>query len=387
MKKKRVCVFTGTRAEYGLLRPLMARIKADKNLRLQVIAAGMHLSRKFGHTYKEILRDGFKIDYKASIPLADDSSLGLCSSVSAGLVNIGRAYAKLNPDAVIILGDRFEALSAAIAAVFFKVPVVHLHGGESTFGLIDEPIRHSITKMSWLHFTSTGEYRKRVIQLGENPDTVFNVGAVGLDNIKSMKLLSRKELLRQLQLPRDSRIAAVTFHPVTLDRESPARQFSRLLGALDSFPGLKLVFTMPNADPGNRAIVKLIERYVRRNPLRTRAFSSLGQLRYLSLLKHAEIVIGNSSSGIIEAPSFFTPTVNIGDRQKGRVHGDTVIDCPARVNSIVSAMEKGLSASFHEHCRNLKNPYGDGKTSARIMEILKRSLNSEIDLMKVFHDL
>jgi len=365
----------------------MERIRADKSVHLRVIASGMHLSRKFGHTYKEIIKDGFKVDYKAAMPVENDSPSGLCAAVSAGLVSIARAYEKLKPDAVIILGDRFEALSAAIAAVFLKVPIVHLHGGESTFGLIDESIRHSITKMSWLHFTSAETYRNRVIQLGEDPKTVFNVGAIGLDNITSMNLLSRAELSRQLKLGLDGKIAAVTFHPVTLDLEPPRKQFSALLDSLDLFPELKLVFTMPNADPGNATIVKLIKRYVRKYPLRARAFTSLGQLRYLSLLKHAAVVVGNSSSGIIEAPSFFVPTVNIGDRQKGRVQGGTVINCLPSVPAISAAIEKGLSKKFKEQCSNLRNPYGDGKTSMRILKILRENIKRRINLMKVFYDL
>jgi len=387
MKKSRICVFTGTRAEYGLLRPLMARIRADKNLRLQVIASGMHLSAKFGSTYKEILKDGFTIGYKAFMPVEGDTPLELCSTVSAGLTAIGRAYHKLKPDAVVILGDRFEALSAAIAAVFLRVPIIHLHGGESTFGLIDEPIRHSITKMSWLHFTSTETYRNRVIQLGENPKMVFNTGAIGLDNIASMKLLSRKELSNQLKMDLSGKLAAITFHPVTLDSESPGKQFSALLEALDSFPEFKLIFTMPNADPGNREIVKLIEHYVLKNPSKARAFASLGQLRYLSLLKHAAIVLGNSSSGLIEAPSFLIPTVNIGDRQKGRVQGPSVINCPPQRTAIVSAIKKGLSRGFAEKCLAAKNPYGAGNTAPKILRAIKNSLRGSVDLKKVFYDL
>ncbi|MDO8804531.1 MAG: UDP-N-acetylglucosamine 2-epimerase, partial [Elusimicrobiota bacterium] len=335
MKKIHICVFTGTRAEYGLLRPFMELVRNDKSLGLQIIVSGMHLSRKFGYTYREIVKDGFKIDYKAIMPVEGDSPLSLCSSVGAGLTAIARGYQKLKPDAVVILGDRFEALSAAIAAVFLRIPIIHLHGGESTFGLIDEPIRHAITKMSWLHFTSTEKYRNRVIQLGENPEMVFNVGAIGLDNIAGLNLLSRAELCKQLNIDLNSRIAAITFHPVTLDSESPGKQFSSLLDALQSFPEISPIFTMPNADPGNSEIVRLINEYVKKNGLRARAFTSLGQLRYLSLLKHSDIVIGNSSSGIIEAPSFFIPTVNIGDRQKGRVQGGTIINCFPRSLSIV----------------------------------------------------
>lgn len=386
MKPFRVCVFTGTRAEYGLLRPVMSLLRGDKDFHLQVLVSGMHLSRKYGATYRQILGDGFKIDARAAMPVGDDSDLGLCNSVSAGLRSISRAYARLKPDAVIILGDRFEALSAAVAAVFLRIPIVHLHGGESTFGLFDEAIRHSITKMSWLHFTSTEIYRRRVIQLGENPGKVFTVGAVGLDNIRTLKFLSKSELSSLLQFSLSGKVAAVTFHPVTLESGSPAAQFSALLTGLDAFPELKIVFTMPNADTGNGEIIALIKDYVRKHPQRAKAFASLGQLRYLSLLKHSDVVVGNSSSGIIEAPSFSIPTVNIGDRQSGRLQGGTVINCAPAAVAIRNALKKALSPAFAAKCRDLKNPYGDGKTSARLVRILKAQLKRGVDLKKVFYD-
>jgi len=387
VKKKTVCVFTGTRAEYGLLRPLMRLIRADAGLRLRVIAAGMHLSPEFGNTYREIIRDGFRIDHRVRLPLGDDSPLGTCRAAAAALEGVGSGYRKLRPDAVVILGDRYEALSAAIAASFMRIPIVHLHGGESTFGLIDEAIRHSITKMSWLHFTSTEKYRRRVIQLGENPGTVFNFGAIGLDNVYSMEFCSKDELSRLLGFDLSGKVAAVTFHPVTLDREPPSRQTSALLKALDSFPELKLVFTMPNADAGNAAVTWSIKKYAARNPLRARCFQSLGQLRYLSLLKNADIVVGNSSSGIIEAPSFHIPTVNVGNRQKGRVQGSSVINCPPAPASIASAIRKGLSPVFLRRCRSAGNPYGRGNTAPRILSVLKGFLKKTPDLEKKFLDI
>ncbi|OGS08960.1 MAG: UDP-N-acetyl-D-glucosamine 2-epimerase, UDP-hydrolysing [Elusimicrobia bacterium RIFOXYA12_FULL_51_18] len=387
MRRFKICVFTGTRAEYGLLRPLMRLIRADKDSLLQVIASGTHLSPKFGLTYREILKDGFKIDMKARMRVGNDSPAGLCAAMSDGLVSIARAYDRLGPDAVVILGDRFEALSAAIASVLMRIPIIHLHGGESTFGVIDESIRHSITKMSWLHFTSTEKYRKRVIQLGEEPSRVFKVGAVGLDSVRTLKLLEKPDLERRLGIVFDGPVAAVTFHPATLESGSAGEQFLALLNALDLFPDLKLVFTMPNADTGRGEIVKLVKRYVRANSKRARAFISLGQLGYLSLLKHAAIVIGNSSSGIIEAPSFRIPTVNIGDRQRGRVQGPTVIDCAPRSADIAAAIKRGLTIGFLKKCGVSKNPYGDGKASPRIFAVLKARIRKGADLKKVFYDL
>lgn len=387
MRKYKVCVFTGTRAEYGLLRPLMALIRNDIGLSLQVIAAGMHLDSRFGSTFRQILRDGFSIDAKVHLPLADDSPVGLCRATSKALSGLSLAYSKLKPEAVVILGDRFEALAAAIAAAFMRIPIVHIHGGESTFGLIDEPIRHSITKMSWLHFTATEVYRSRVIQLGEHPRSVYNVGAIGIDNIHSMKLLSKEKLGQLIGMELGEKLAAVTFHPVTLEKEDPGMQFEELLKALKSFPELKLVITMPNADIGSQSIMELIKKFSAGNLGRAKVFSSLGQLGYLSLLKHSSLVIGNSSSGIIEAPSFRIPTVNIGDRQKGRIQSETVINCMPRAGSIKAAIHKALSNDFQACCAKAANPYGHGAVSVKILKVLKRELSRGVNLKKEFYDL
>lgn len=385
--KKKVCVVTGTRADYGLFYPLLKRIKKDDLFDLQIIAAGMHLSPEFGYTYKEIEADGFRIDEKVDMDLSSDTEAGISNSIGTGIAGFADVFSRSKPDILLLLGDRFETLAAAISAFIAKIPIAHLHGGELTEGAIDDSFRHAITKMSLLHFTSTDEYRNRVIQLGEAPDRVFNVGALGIDNIKETKLLSKDELENDLGCEFGNRTAIVTYHPVTLENNTSKEQFSELLGALNNITDLNIIFTKPNADTDGRVIIELIDDHVIRNPERTASFTSLGRLRYLSALNCADLVIGNSSSGIIEAPSLGIPTVNIGDRQKGRIRAESVIDCSPEKESIGAAIEKAFSDEFRKLCTVVKNPYGDGIASEKILGILKIKLQEPIMIKKGFFDL
>lgn len=359
--KRKVCIFTGTRAEYGLLKPLMDEIRRDNCLELQLVVSGMHLSAEFGLTFMEIEKDGFIINEKVEILLSSDTPTGVSKSIGLGLIGFSEAYVRLKPDIIIILGDRFETFAAASAAMIARIPIAHLHGGEATEGLIDEAIRHSITKMSHLHFTSTEEYRKRVIQLGEKPSTVFNVGAIGLDNIRNLKLLSKKTLEKELNFKFNKRNLLVTFHPVTLEKNTSQKQFQNLLDVLDELKDANIIFTRTNADMNGKIINQMIDSYVSRNPLNCAVFTSMGQLKYLSTIQFVDAVVGNSSSGIIEVPSFKIGTINIGDRQKGRVRAESVIDCKPTKQQIRKAEEKIYSKGFQKQLKNVNNPYDRGK--------------------------
>jgi GDP/UDP-N,N'-diacetylbacillosamine 2-epimerase (hydrolysing) len=372
MVKKRVCIFTGTRAEYGLLWPLMQEIKKDEQLRLQLLVSGMHLSDEFGLTYREIEKDGFKIDEKVEILLSSDTTTALTKSIGLGFISFGESLKRLNPHIIVILGDRFEAFAAAAAAMISRIPIAHLYGGEATFGLFDEAIRHSITKMSHLHFTSTERYRKRVIQLGEEPQRVFNVGAIGLDNIKRLKLMSKSDLEKQLNFKFNKRNLLVTFHPVTLENNTSKAQFSNLLDGLDSLKDTNIIFTKANADTDGRIINKMIDAYVSRKRGRAVSFISMGQCQYLSTMRFVDAVVGNSSSGIIEAPSFKIGTINIGDRQLGRIKAKSIIDCQPERQAIRRALRKLYSGPFQEVLRSVVNPYGDGNAAKRIKTVLRR---------------
>lgn len=365
---RKICVFTGTRAEYGLLKPLMDEINQDSDLVLQLIVSGMHLSPEFGLTYQEIEKDGFKIDEKIEILMSSDTSVGLCKSIGLGVIGFSEALDRLRPDILVILGDRFEAFAAASAAMISRIPIAHLHGGEATEGLIDESIRHSITKMSHLHFTSTEEYRQRVIQLGEKPERVFNVGALGVENISKLDLLPREKFEEAIGFFLGERSMVVTFHPVTLEEDTAAEQFGELLAAIDEISDFRVIFTKANADTHGRVINKMIDEYVAKNSDRSIAFTSMGQLLYLSALQFVDAVVGNSSSGIIEAPSFKVGTINIGDRQKGRVRAGSIIDCLPDKESIVNAFFEVYS----DNELNYSNPYEKENTVIRIIEELKR---------------
>ncbi len=382
---KKVCVVTGTRAEYGLLFWLMKEIQSDQDLLLQVIATGMHLSPEFGLTYKEIEKD-FEINKKIEMLLSSDSSVGISKSMGLAQISFAEAYEELKPDIIVVLGDRYEIFSAVTAAMIARIPIAHLHGGEATEGLIDESIRHSITKMSHLHFTATESYRNRVIQLGENPGRVFNVGGLGIDNIKKVPLLSKSDFEKAIDFKLNKRNLLVTFHPVTLENATSADQFQELLNALDELQDTHIIFTKANCDTDGRIINQMIDEYVSEQPQKSVGFTSLGQLRYLSALQFIDAVVGNSSSGLIEAPSFNIGTINIGDRQKGRIKADSVIDCEPNQSSIKIAFEKLYSKAFKKILLEVQNPYGNGGASKKIKQVLKETQLGNI-IKKSFFDL
>jgi len=385
MTTKKICVVTGSRSEFGLLTPLLSWLRSDPGFDLQILVTGMHLSPEFGNTYQEILACGFSINESVDMLISSDTDTAIVKSMGLGMIGYADSFDRLKPDLVIILGDRFEAFAAATAAYMKKIPIAHLHGGEITAGATDEALRHSITKMSALHFTSTEEYRKRVLQLGEDDERVFNVGAIGLDNIQSLNLLGKEDLERVLNMSLNVEILLVTFHPVTLENLSSKEQMIELLEALNFFGKGQIVFTMPNADADSRIIKDMINQYVGDPKNRAIAFDNLGQVKYLSLMKYSSVVIGNSSSGIIEAPAFGIPTINIGDRQKGRVSANSVIHISAQRDAITNALNKAFDKKFKEFCRHVENPYGNGHTTEKIASILKKNI-SNIDLKKKFID-
>ena len=385
---KRIGIMTGTRAEYGLLKSLMQEINKDNDLELYLIVSGMHLSPEFGMTYKEIEEDGFEINAKVEMLLSSDSPAGISKSIGLGVIGFADEFQRADLDMLILLGDRYEALSAAISAMVMRIPIAHLHGGELTEGAIDEGIRHSITKMSYLHFTSTEQYRNRVIQLGENPERVFYVGALGVENIKKINLMTKEELEKSIHFEIDENTVVVTYHPVTLENNTVEEQFLNLLKVLDRNPKIRMIFTKANADTNGRIVNELIDKYAAQNSERACAFMSLGQKRYLSALKYCRIVIGNSSSGIIEAPSFGKPIINIGDRQKGRICADSVINCGYTQQEIQQAMETALTKEFENKASNCKNPYEKENTAANIISVIKDYLlNDKIKLKKGFYDI
>ncbi|MDH1977198.1 UDP-N-acetylglucosamine 2-epimerase [Aliarcobacter butzleri] len=385
MNMKKICVVTGTRAEYGLLYWLMKEIEADKGLQLQLIVTGMHLSPEFGLTYKEIEKE-FKIDKKIEMLLSSDTPIGISKSMGLAQISFAESYEELKPDIVVILGDRYEIFSATSAAMIAKIPIAHLHGGETTEGAFDESIRHSITKMSHLHFTATEEYRNRVIQLGEHPSRVSNIGGLGIENIKRLKLLTKDEFEKSIEFKLNKKNILVTFHPVTLENSTAKEQFQKLVDAIDELEDTNIIFTKANSDTDGRVINKMIDEYVIKNSHKSIGFTSLGQLRYLSALQFVDAVVGNSSSGLAEAPSFKIGTINIGDRQKGRIKGDSVIDCFPNKKSIKEAFDKLYSIKFQNILSNTYNPYGDGCASQKIIEILK-NVNFDNILKKSFYDI
>ncbi len=382
---RKICFITGTRAEYGLLKPLIEEFINDETFEVQIIATGMHLSPEFGLTYREIEKDGFLINEKIEILLSSDTRIGVSKAMGLALISFAEAFERLKPDLLVGLGDRFELFSAVSAANVINIPVAHLHGGELTFGAFDEAFRHAITKMSHLHFTSTKEYRERVIQLGEKPKTVFNIGALGIDNIRKIKLLSKIELENLLNLKLSKPSFLVTFHPET-HSESSNKDFMELLKAFNELGNVQIIFTLPNADSGGRELVKLINEFVSKSKNRAYAFTNLGQLKYLSLMKYVDGVIGNSSSGIIETPSFKIGTIDIGDRQKGRIRSESVVNVNSIKKEIVEAIKLILSKEFKQKINKVKNPYGDGKTSQRIKKIISKT-NFKSLLNKEFYDL
>ncbi|PMH28895.1 UDP-N-acetyl-D-glucosamine 2-epimerase, UDP-hydrolysing [Vibrio lentus] len=368
---KKVAVFTGTRAEYGLLFWLLKDIQSDPDLTLQLLVSGMHLSPEFGDTYKQIEKDGFQIDEKIEILLSSDSPVGTAKSMGLGVLGFADALSRLAPDVLVILGDRFEALAAAQTAMILRIPIIHLHGGEITEGAYDDAIRHAITKLSYLHGTSTDEYRRRVIQLGESPERVKNIGAIGLDHLNRGSFMTISELSESLNFDLTGPYFVVTYHPVTLGDESPEDSFQALLGALDEYPNHQIILTYPNADDGGRRIIPMLEAYAAKQPSRVLAIPSLGQIRYLSSVKHAAAVIGNSSSGIIEVPAFDVPTVNIGSRQKGRLAAKSVLKAHASKASINKAISLAVSREYKADGEMIENPYGQGDSSKQAIEMIK----------------
>lgn len=385
--KNIISVLTATRAEYGLLKPLIKKLELEEEFDVRIVVTGMHLSKEYGMTYQEIEADGFRIDEKIEILANTDNAARISQAMGCAIIKFFNYFERLSPDLLIVLGDRYETLSVCIAAMNARIPIAHLYGGETTEGAIDESIRHSITKMSYLHFTSTSGYRKRVIQLGEAPERVFKVGALGIENIKNTKLLSKAELEKNLNINLENPFALVTFHPVTLEGDAAEQQFQALLKACDKNHNLYYLFTKANADANGNVINKMIDEYVKQSDNAV-AFASLGMLRYLSALKYAKMVIGNSSSGLIEAPSFGIPTVNIGNRQKGRLLSDSIINCEADEKEISQAIILAGREEFVEKAKNTQNPYGDGNTSGKVVKVLKDFLlNNKIDLMKQFYNI
>lgn len=382
---RKICIVTGTRAEYGLLYWLMMRLQKDDAVDLQIVATGMHLSPEFGLTIDQIEQDGFQVNEKVEMLLSGDTATAISKSIGLGVISFTDAFHRLNPDLIVVLGDRFEIFAAVQTAMIMRIPVAHIHGGELTEGLIDDPIRHSITKMSHLHFTASEEYRKRVIQMGEQPTTVYNVGTLGLEGIKNTNLLSNQGLSDSIGFVLD-KYFLVTLHPTTLEKSTAEAQINILLEALDKFPQYQVIFTKTNADTDGRIINQKIENYVKQNASRCCVFDSLGQLRYLSAVKNCEAVIGNSSSGLLEVPFLRKPTVNIGIRQRGRLKAESVIDCSFTTEEITAAIEKALSTEFKEKIVNIPMLYGDGNTSEKIVEVLK-TMNLDKIIIKQFYDL
>jgi GDP/UDP-N,N'-diacetylbacillosamine 2-epimerase (hydrolysing) len=382
---RRVCVVTGTRAEYGLLRWVMEGIRDSDLLELELVVTGAHLSPEFGCTYQDIEADGFTIDRKVEMLLSSDTAVAISKSVALAIAGMAEAFDELKPDIVLLLGDRYEIWAAGVSATLARLPIAHIHGGELTEGLVDEAIRHGLTKMAHLHFVSADVFRQRVIQLGESPDRVFTCGAVGLDSIAREPLMSLDALQSSIGVKLGQRNLLVTFHPVTLESDSALSQMESLLNALDTFPDVHTFITLPNADMGSRGIVSLVHDYVGRRP-RATAFTSLGQVRYHSLMHYTDGVVGNSSSGLIEAPAMHKPTVNIGSRQDGRIRAASIIDCEPETGSIIAAIRTLYSIEIQSKLSDVTNPYGVPGGSAKILEVLE-SVPLEGILMKRFHDL
>jgi GDP/UDP-N,N'-diacetylbacillosamine 2-epimerase (hydrolysing) len=388
VRKKKVCIITGSRSEWGLFYPLALLLRGDRSFDLRIIATSAHLSSEFGYTYREIEKDGFKIERKVKTLIPGDTPQAILRSVSAGINGIIGPLEKIEPDLVFLLGDRFETFAAATACLFLKIPIAHIHGGEITEGSLDDSLRHAITKMSYLHFSSTEVYRKRIIRMGEEPGRVFTVGALALDNIKNTRLLDRREFQEATGFEPGSRNIVATFNPPTAEEAYEVRgQIKNFLKAIDNMPDLKVIFTQANPDINSGTVLRLIKPYVCQNRDRTALFVSLGRRLYLSALSMADAVCGNSSSGIIEAPSFGIPTINIGTRQNGRVKPQTVIDCAGSYASIRRAFDKVFSADFRERCRKAENPYGDGHAAARIIKVVREKIYGIGGVKKSFYDL
>jgi UDP-N-acetylglucosamine 2-epimerase (non-hydrolysing)/GDP/UDP-N,N'-diacetylbacillosamine 2-epimerase (hydrolysing) len=385
---RKIAVITGTRAEYGHLFWTIKGIHESPELELQLVVTGMHLSPEFGMTIKEIEKDGFPITERVEMLLSSDTESAISTSMGLGMIGFANVYERLKPDIIVVLGDRFEVLSAVSASIPFRIPVAHIHGGETTEGVIDEPIRHSISKMSHVHFPTTKKYEKRILQMGEFAGNVFCFGAPSLDNIYNLNLMKKEDLLCNLDLPQDKKIGVVTYHPVTLEKGTSETQISELLNALKRFTDVFWVFTAPNADTEGRILMKKIDEFVKRYPEKGKLFINLGQVRYLSLLKYVCVMVGNSSSGIIEAPSFKLPVVNVGERQQGRIRAQNVIDiAECKEHIIFHAIERALSSKFKNSLSGLESPYGKGDSSSKIVAKLKEINLGERLIKKKFCDI
>ena len=370
MTKRKICIVSGSRAEYGLLYWLIKAVKDDQDLELQLVATGMHLSSEFGLTYKVIEKD-FNIDKKIDMYLSSDTSVGISKSMGIAQTSFSEAYNELKPDVIVVLGDRYEIFSAVSAAMIGKIPIAHIHGGEITEGSWDDCIRHCISKMAHLHFTATEEYKNRVIQLGEEPSRVFNTGGMGIENIKRLQLLSKNEFEKSINFKLNKKNILITFHPVTLENNTSEKQFQELLNAIHELDDTNIIFTKTNSDLNGKIINRMIDRYTSKYPNKSIAFISLGQLRYLSALQYVDAVVGNSSSGLLEAPSFKIGTINIGERQKGRIRAESVIDCVPDKKDIQKSFEKLYSKNFQELLKNVNNLYDNGLSSKKIVRVLK----------------
>ena len=382
----KICVATGTRAEYGLLKPLLEKLKDNSLFELQLLATGAHLSPEFGLTYKQIETDGFTISYKVEMLLSSDTAEGITKSMGIAIAGFSEAFKNLQPDLLVILGDRYEMLALASTALIFKIPIAHIHGGEITEGAYDDAIRHSITKMSHLHFVSTDKYKKRVIQLGEQPQNVFKVGAIGLDNIANLELLTKEQLEDNLKIKFKKYNYLITFHPETLAEESVESQFNKLLAALDKLEDSFFIFTKANADTNGRIINQICETYAQKNSHKSVLFDSLGTLRYLSVMKVCDAIVGNSSSGIIEAPSMYTATINIGNRQKGRIQAGSILNCDVNSDDIYGLLKQVQPQEFKDTLKEITNPYGTGNASIQIAAVLSE-INVPSLLIKKFYDI
>jgi UDP-N-acetylglucosamine 2-epimerase (non-hydrolysing) len=381
---RRVTVFTGTRAEYGLLYWLMKEIQTSERLKLQVIVSGMHLSPEFGETWKQVEADDFPVDAKVEMLLSSDTPIGVVKSMGLGTIGFADTLDRLKPDMLVVLGDRFEALAIVQAALIMRIPIAHIHGGEITEGACDDAIRHAISKMASLHFTAAETYRRRVIQMGEAPERVYNVGAIGLDHISHNVSMSLEELSASVGFELREPFFLVTYHSVTLAEEDPEITFHSILSAIDRFPEYQVILTYPNADNGGRKIISILEDYAKSRTGRVLAIPSLGSRRYINALMHTSAMIGNSSSGIIEAPSFGVPTVNIGSRQLGRLAADSVLHCAPDKKSIYHAICSAVAPDFCSFCRGVVNPYGQGNVAAQIVRVIESYKYSSY---KHFHDL
>lgn len=384
---KKISILTSTRAEYGLLAPIIKKLEKDPKIDVRVVATGAHLSPEFGMTVNEIKSDGVIVDKEIPILLSSDTQEAISKSMGLAMISFSDYFATCKPDALMVLGDRYETLAVCISALNAQIPIIHLHGGEATEGAIDEAVRNAITKLSYLHFTSTDEYRKRVIQMGEAPDRVYTSGAMGVENALKTKLMSKEDLEASLECSLGEHFSVLTFHPVTLENHTAQAQINELLKVMEKYPNITFLCTKANADTDGRIINQCLHKYTETHT-NAYLYDSLGMRRYLSAVSHAEFVIGNSSSGIIEVPSFKIPTINIGDRQKGRIQANSIINCLPEADSISQAIEQALSPSFRKSLSVVINPYGQGDTSDTIVRVTKDYLlNNKMKLQKKFFDM